>query len=109
MAMMRGMFYNKFQNKGREWEGIWFDVRYQHFIEKYPHIHAENEVLFFFKVEGNNYQERKASAHDLAVEWSYLVGETNLSYQELTYVSDFFVKVGKRYGLLTEFRENGIC
>jgi hypothetical protein len=32
-----------------------------------------------------------------------------MSWGELAYWQEYFEKLGKRYGLLTEFRENCIC
>jgi hypothetical protein len=62
-----------------------------------------------FKVSGKTYTERKENLRDLAIEYSNNVGETCLSYGELAEIGCFFEKNGKRYGLLKEFKENGIC
>ena len=57
----------------------------------------------------NNYQKRKASVREMAIDWQNLCGESkDLCYDELFAVSNMFYKLGKRYGLLGEFRENGI-
>jgi len=61
-----------------------------------------------FKISGKTYTERKASLEDIAIWYSNLCGEWACSYGELFLVTDFFEKYGKRYGLLTDFRENGI-
>ena len=61
-------------------------------------------------VSGKTYQERKNDLHEKAVEWSNNQGEyAAWSYGELGEIQDFFEKNGRRYGLLTEFRENAIC
>ena len=62
-----------------------------------------------FKIQGKNYTEKKASLEDLAIEFSNNVGNTCLSYGELAEIGNFFEINGKRYGLLKEFKENGIC
>lgn len=56
----------------------------------------------------NRYQEGKAKARDEAIQWSCDFGEHNYSYSELADFTDRFTKLGKRYGLLREFRENGV-
>lgn len=55
------------------------------------------------------YAERKEKARNEAIEWSFWTGENPLSYEGLAIACDYFYKLGKRYGLLKEFRENGIC
>lgn len=69
----------------------------------------EIKAMILFKIKGKNYTERKASLEDLAIEYSNNTGETCLSYGELMEIGNFSEKNGKRYGLLKEFRENGIC
>lgn len=34
--------------------------------------------------------------------------DEDMSYEEVAYWSNYFLRLGKRYGLLKEFRENGI-
>lgn len=53
------------------------------------------------------YQKRKAEVREEAIEYSY--SEEELSYGELAEKNDYFERLGKRYGLLREFRENAIC
>ena len=66
-------------------------------------------TMILFKVGGKTYTEKKENLRDLAKEYSNNVGETCLSYGELAEIGGFFEKNGKRYGLLKEFKENGIC
>jgi hypothetical protein len=54
------------------------------------------------------YEQRKALARDLAIEWQYHWGEMPFDVWEDCKCRTFFENVGKRYGLLREFRENGI-
>ena len=54
------------------------------------------------------YAERKANARQIAIDWQYEASEQNLSYGELAESGNYFYRLGKRYGLLKEFRENGI-
>ena len=53
------------------------------------------------------YEKRKAEVRQEAIEYSY--SEEELSYGELAYFEDYFRRLGKRYGLLREFKENAIC
>lgn len=54
------------------------------------------------------YQERKARAEQEAIDWQLNFTNHNYSYGELAYFSRYFEKLAKRYGLITEFKENGI-
>jgi len=49
-----------------------------------------------------------AEARDHAVEWQCWSSEQSLSYGELAEWQAHFKKLGKRFGLTTEFKENGI-
>ena len=56
----------------------------------------------------NNYQKAKARARDKAIEWQYDFHNHDYSYGELVYWQEYFERLAKRYGLVEEFRENGI-
>lgn len=56
----------------------------------------------------NAYQRAKERARDKAVEWQHKANNQNYSYGELAYWGEYFERLGKRYGLVREFRENGI-
>lgn len=55
-----------------------------------------------------NYRTRKLILQSIAVDWSHNFNRFNYSWGECSEWSHFFYKYGKRYGLLTEFAENGI-
>lgn len=55
-----------------------------------------------------SYQERKEAARNKAIEWQMDFVNHNYSYGEIAYFQNYFEQLGKRYGLLEEFRENGI-
>ena len=57
----------------------------------------------------NNYQVAKENARQKAIDWQYEFSETSMSWGELAYWHEYFEKIGRRYGLLTEFSENCIC
>jgi len=68
------------------------------------------DTLFItdFKVKGKTYAERKEYIRDMAIDYSNNQA-CGLSWGEVAYVSDMFYELGKRYGLLKEFKENCIC
>ena len=55
------------------------------------------------------YEMKKEMARQEAIDWQKDFGNHNYSYGELAEFVMHFEKLGKRYGLLKEFRENGIC
>lgn len=54
------------------------------------------------------YQEKKADVRQKAINFQQVFSECDFSYSEIIEYQDYFLKQGKRYGLLKEFRENGI-
>lgn len=72
-----------------------------------PHI--ENIDMLDLSIQGNNYAERKNHAEELAKRWQLDFSGLSWSYSELVVIQDYFYKIGKRYGLLKEFKENCIC
>lgn len=54
------------------------------------------------------YQERKEAARQQAIDWQLWASEQPLSYGELEDWMEHFERLGRRYGLLQEFRENAI-
>lgn len=56
----------------------------------------------------NNYRAAKEKTRQEAIDWQDYFRETSMSWGELAYWQKYFETIGKRYGLLTEFRENGI-
>ena len=56
----------------------------------------------------NNYQKQKEKARSRAVDWQLDFGNHNYSWDELADFGEYFERLAKRYGLVKEFRENGI-
>lgn len=54
------------------------------------------------------YQRAKENARNKAVEWQSGFCDQNYSYGELAYYGEYFSRLARRYGLVREFRENGI-
>ena len=57
----------------------------------------------------SNYQKQKERVRNEAIEWQLDFDNHNYSWGELAVFGDYFYTMGKRYGLLREFRDNGIC
>lgn len=55
------------------------------------------------------YADYKAETRDRAIQWQYEFAERTISWGELAEETAEWERLGRRYGLLTEFRENGIC
>ena len=84
-----------------------FDTYEEYFNETFsPWV----EISFAtdFRIKGKTYADRKEFVRNIAIEYSNN-GAFGLSWGEVATVSDMFYKLGKRYGLLKEFKENGIC
>ena len=55
------------------------------------------------------YEIKKEMVRQEAIDWQNDFGNHNYSYGERAEFGYYFKKLGKRYGLLKEFCENGIC
>ena len=99
-----------------ELDGKTYNYIYKNSVNGWKEYHADtfspntNIIgLLEFKLSGKTYEERKASAEDLAKEYQLYYSCYDWSYMELTIIYDYFEKVGKKYGLLKVFKENAIC
>lgn len=71
---------------------------------------VDTVCLIPLKVSGKSYKERKEDLRDKAIEWSNNAGlYCDCSWGELAIIEEFFRKNAKRYGLLEEFKAEGIC
>ena len=55
------------------------------------------------------YEIKKEMARQEAIDWQNDFCNHDYTYGELAEFGYYFEKHGRRYGLLKEFRENGIC
>ena len=55
----------------------------------------------------NYYRKRQDEVRQEAIEWQFKISEDDTWYDAIG-MQYYFEKLGKRYGLLEEFRENGI-
>lgn len=60
------------------------------------------------RLQGNTYNDKKTALRDQAIEYS-LCGNFTIYGSELCELENYFYKYGRRYGLLKEFKNNGIC
>ena len=56
----------------------------------------------------NKYRKLKEAARNRAIRYQISISGKNTSYYELLEAQAYFEKIGRRYGLLNEFRENAI-
>lgn len=57
----------------------------------------------------NKYQQQKQMAREEAIKWQAGLSYKHYSWDELVDWQNYFERLAKCYGLLQEFRENGIC
>ena len=69
----------------------------------------ENIEVFDFKIVGDTYREKQNNLLELAKDWQLHFSYLPWSYSELAEIENWLYKNAKRYGLLREFRVNGIC
>lgn len=54
------------------------------------------------------YAQKKEFVRQLAINWQARMSSKQYSYGELAEYTEKFERLGRKYGLLYEFRENGI-
>lgn len=54
------------------------------------------------------YAERKNDIRDFAIFWQSIQNNLSLTYGDFADYQNYFETMGKRYGLIKEFKENGI-
>lgn len=71
-------------------------------------FNCDDYTLIRLSVAGSSYQEKKEAARLLAIDVMDPNTFPDLSYGEYAELSDIFTDIGRRYGLLKEYRENAI-
>ena len=56
----------------------------------------------------STYQQRKEAARQEAIDWQLNDADYPYSYEGLAIIGNYFYKLARRFGLIREFRENGI-
>lgn len=101
------MFFASYKDEtGKEHANLYFD--YPSFFRDTFSPKCEIIQLIKFETHGRSYKERKNCLEEIAIEFSHNA-ICGLSYEELYHIQNFFGVMGKRFGLLKEFKENGIC
>lgn len=71
-----------------------------------------DEDFYAFEVEKpinqKLYKDKKEAVREQAIDWQIEFSQKDHYMSEDAYWNDYFTKLGKKYGLLKEFRENGI-
>lgn len=67
------------------------------------------EMVWDMKAHGKSYAGRKSYIREKAIEYSNVGWSADATMNATSIIGNTFEKYGRRYGLLSEFRENGIC
>lgn len=79
-------------------------VRFREMLDRFSSARKETN-----KHMVNYVAERKELARQEAIDWQSNFAENSYSWGELLEWESHFRDLGKRFGLLREFHENGIC
>ena len=66
-------------------------------------------AVYSVKKHLTDYDKNKAILREFAITWQHAVNDWNLSFYDCIVWQEFFETYGKKYGLIREFHENGIC
>lgn len=100
------MFFAKFVLNGQEHAELYTDP--DKFYDDISDSSVQIISFVNFSIFGKDYKSRKNWLYDVAVKWSNCDSE-GLYLDELCDIDAWFSQMGKRYGLLREFKENCIC
>ena len=56
----------------------------------------------------SKYMEKKEAARNEAINWMHTTANDSMSWSEIAEYQDRLMTIGRRYGLIREFRENGV-
>lgn len=56
----------------------------------------------------SKYQIEKEKVRQKVIEWQHNFNNKSISFEELVYIGEHLEKLARRYGLIKEFKENGI-
>ena len=101
------MFYAKLKQDGQIVGNLYHD--FQDYISDTFSPEVETMVIIPFTVHGSNYAERRENVRGTAMEFQTANDCDGLYMSDMAQIYGWFAKMGKRYGLLKEFRENCVC
>ena len=67
--------------------------------------------LIVLEIQGKTYTEKRKAAQNLAIDFDLFRNQEtdiDLSIPDYSTVENYFKKIGKRYGLTQEFKENAV-
>lgn len=101
------MLYANYIDYNGEERSVLYDTWEQYFNDTFS---PETKLLSLieFKVTGKGYKNQKASVEDIAIRFSHECA-CGLSWYEMARITEWFSRMGRRYGLTAEFTENAIC
>ena len=104
------MFFASYTINGKDGGGVYFDHG-GHELFSRETFSPDTIITHFinFHTSGKTYQDRKESVRNAAIDYQSAWSDYCFSYSEIDVISDWFSRMGKKYGLLREFRENAIC
>lgn len=105
------MFIGCYELENEQYNNIYYKNKlgYKLWKEDTFNPNTKNISLLDLTIKGKTYKERKYFAEEIAKMWQIGFSSLNWSYNELAIMNEYFYKIGKRYGLLKEFKENCIC
>ena len=72
-------------------------------------VESRSQYLTVKREKLTAYEKAKTALREFAMNWQYDFERFTWFYSEICEYESFFRKYGKKYGLLREFQENGIC
>lgn len=82
--------------------------RYEDFYRETFSPDFDEVAELCFKVKGRTYAERKDGVRQLAIDIQTFERECPITWGELALIGSWLKTQARRYGLLREFKENGI-
>lgn len=101
------MFYATFKQNGEYFGALYHD--FQDYVNDTFDPGIETLAIIPFTVHGSNYAERRENVRGTAMEFQTANDCDGLYMSDMSQIYGWFEKMGKRYGLLKEFRENAVC
>lgn len=72
-----------------------------------PTFEFDFDFVVFGNLKGKTYAEKKEEVRNKAIDFQS-IDEGGLSYGEYAMIAEYFETYGKRYGLMREFKNEGI-